>query len=111
MSVGRPAPLTFAARPAHHSGMDRRRFLLTSLAGALAGPLAAEAQTAGKIARVGFLHPGDGRGLADTNTTTFDLLRQGLNDLGWIEGRTILFEPRYARDEAQKLPVLAADLV
>jgi len=35
--------------------MDRRRFLLTSLAGALAAPLAAEAQQAAKIARVGFL--------------------------------------------------------
>ena len=41
--------------PPHHPGMDRRRFLLTSLAGALAASLAAEAQEAGKIARIGML--------------------------------------------------------
>src|SRR5262245_4473843 len=90
--------------------MDRRAFL-GSIAGLLAVPLDADAQVPGKIARVGFLHPGDGRGLPDNNATTFDLLRQGLNDLGWIEGRTVIFEPRYARDEAQMLPVLAAELV
>jgi ABC-type uncharacterized transport system substrate-binding protein len=38
--------------------MDRRRFLLTSLAGALATPLVAEAQQAGKVYRIGFLRPG-----------------------------------------------------
>ena len=44
-----------ASHPPHHPGMDRRRFLLTSLAGALAAPLAAEAQQAGKVPRIGFL--------------------------------------------------------
>jgi ABC-type uncharacterized transport system substrate-binding protein len=38
--------------------MDRRRFLLTSLAGALATPLVAEAQQTGKVYRIGFLRPG-----------------------------------------------------
>jgi ABC-type uncharacterized transport system substrate-binding protein len=38
--------------------MDRRRFLLTSLAGTLATPLVAEAQQAGKVYRIGFLRPG-----------------------------------------------------
>jgi hypothetical protein len=37
--------------------MDRRRFLLTSLAGALAAPLAAGAQQASKMSRIGFLSP------------------------------------------------------
>ena len=71
----------------------------------------AEAQAPERISRVGFLHPGDGHGLPDSNATTFDLLRQGLKDLGWIEGTTVVFEPRYARDEVQKLPALAAELV
>ena len=41
--------------PPHHPGMDRRRFLLTSLAGAVVGPLAAGAQPAGKMYRIGLL--------------------------------------------------------
>jgi len=42
-----------ACQAAHHPGMNRRRFLVTSLAGALAAPLAAEAQVAGKVYRLG----------------------------------------------------------
>jgi len=42
-------------RPAHHVAMDRRRFLLTSLAGALTAPLAAEGQRAGRSYRIGIL--------------------------------------------------------
>ena len=90
--------------------MNRRAFV-TGLAAVLAAPLAAHAQPPDKTSRVGFLHPGDGTGLADTNATTFDLLRRGLNDLGWVEGKTVVFEPRYGRDEAQKLPALAMELV
>lgn len=44
-----------AAHPPHHPSMDRRRFLLTSLAGALAAPLAAQAQQAGKVSPTGAL--------------------------------------------------------
>jgi hypothetical protein len=44
--------------------MDRRRFLLTSLAGALATPLAAEAQKAGTVHRIGYLYPGTDPGKA-----------------------------------------------
>ena len=52
--------------PRHHAGMDRRRFLRTSVAGALAAPLAAEAQSAGKVYRVGVLTRGQRvRGQAD----------------------------------------------
>src|SRR5262245_62856680 len=38
-------------------------------------------------------------------------MRQGLQDLGWIERKTVVFEPRYAEDEANQLPALAAELV
>jgi len=90
--------------------VDRREFVAGSIA-LLAAQLA-EAQPAGKVARVGFLHPGHGTGRADANApTTFDLMRQGLQDLGWIEGKTVVFEPRYAEDEANRLPALAAELV
>jgi len=40
--------------------MDRRRFLLTSLAGVLTAPLGAEAQQTGKVPKIGALHPGSG---------------------------------------------------
>jgi hypothetical protein len=50
--------LTPDPRLPHHPGMDRRRFVLTALAGALAVPLAAEAQPAGKVYRVGRLAGG-----------------------------------------------------
>jgi putative ABC transport system substrate-binding protein len=82
--------------------MDRRRFLVTSLAGALAAPLAAEAQQTGKIARIGFLS------LSSGPTPTMDL-SPGLRELGWVEGQNIVIEYRWAaRDQ---LPTLAADLV
>ena len=67
--------------------MDRRRFLLTSLAGALAAPLAAEAQLAGKLRRVVFLTV---LGVPDL----VDALRQGLRELGWIEGQNYALEER-----------------
>jgi len=44
--------------PPHHPGMDRRRFLLISLAGVLAAPLAAEAQQPAKVHRIGYLSSG-----------------------------------------------------
>jgi len=92
--------------------MISRRAFIASVTAILAAPLAAEAQQPENVARVGFLHPGHGRGRTDANAPpAFDLLRQGLKALGWIEGKTVVFEPRYARDEADKLPALAAELV
>ena len=88
--------------------ITRRTFLCGLTLAMSSVPLAAEAQQTGKVARVGFLHPGHpGEGRADVNasTTTFNVLRQSLRDLGWIEGKTVIFEPRYARDEANKLRI------
>jgi hypothetical protein len=56
--------------------MDRRRFLLTSLAGALATPFSGEAQLARTIPRIGFLQLGEARG------GWIDAFRQGLGELG-----------------------------
>ena len=86
--------------------MDRRRFLLTSLAGALAAPLPAEAQQAGRMPTVGVLRTGAGlRG------PTADMARQGLRDLGYVEGQTIAFDVRGAGGSPEAFPGLAADLV
>jgi ABC-type uncharacterized transport system substrate-binding protein len=86
--------------------MDRRRFLLTSLAGSLAVPLSIEAQ-AGKVWRIGVLT------LAPLEAAK-PLLRnfdEGLRELGYVEGRNIILERRSAGGRPDKLPELAAELV
>jgi len=83
--------------------MDRRLFLLTSLVGALAAPLATAQQA--KIARLGVLLFGT------PDTDAFPAIRRGLGALGYVEGRNILFEHRYAEGRPERLPDLASDLV
>jgi putative ABC transport system substrate-binding protein len=88
--------------------VDRRRFLLTSVAGALAAPRSAEAQ-AGKVWRVGFftLNPS-----APGNAAlTLDVFRQGLRELGYNEGKNLTLENRFAEGRRELLPALARELV
>ena len=67
----------------------------------------AEAQQPGKIARIGYV---SSTGTA-TSDASFAALRQGLRDLGHIEGKNILFEYRGAEGEADRIPGLVAELV
>jgi ABC-type uncharacterized transport system substrate-binding protein len=87
--------------------VDRRRFLLTSLAGALGAPLAAGAQGARKVYRVGLILT------AAPNETEhlYKALRDGLRDLGYVEGQNVLFEGRFADGRQERIPSLAAELV
>jgi putative ABC transport system substrate-binding protein len=87
--------------------MDRRRFLLTSVAGALATPLAAGAQPAGKVYRIGFLLMGS-RGPSEPQLQVFE---QALRERGWVTGQTFVIEYRSAEGKLERLPVLAAELV
>jgi putative ABC transport system substrate-binding protein len=88
--------------------MDRRCFLLSSLAGVLAAPLAAEAQQAGKVARIGFLLTAS---LAYPETqATLEAFRQGLREHGYIEGQNIVVEYRAADSRIERLPALATEL-
>jgi putative ABC transport system substrate-binding protein len=87
--------------------VDRRRFLLTSLAGALAAPLAAGAQ-AGKVARVGILSVGTAPSPEEVARSPF---LAALRDLRWIAGQNIVFEARHAAGQTDRLPALAAELV
>jgi putative tryptophan/tyrosine transport system substrate-binding protein len=87
--------------------MERRRFVLTSLAAALAGPLAAVAQQAGKSARIGRLSPVSAEG----DAPFMSAFRQGLQGLGWIEGQSFTLVGRFAEGKADRLPQLAASLV
>jgi len=86
-----------------------RRAFLGSLAGGLvATPLAAEAQPAAKVPVVGMLDYGtpDAARLA-----WWKALREGLQELGYVEGRSISFEARWAEGRVDRLPALAAELV
>jgi len=84
--------------------VDRRRFLLTSLAGVLAGPLAAVAQPHAKARRIGVL--------GNSPSPHLDAeFRQGLHDLGWFEGRNISLLYRYSEGRNERLADLAAELV
>jgi putative ABC transport system substrate-binding protein len=89
--------------------VDRRAFLGSLSGGLLARPLAAGAQPAGKIARIGFLSPATAsdprmQGLVDA-------FRRGLGDLGHVEGRTFTIESRWAEGRYERLARLAAELV
>src|SRR5438876_537531 len=87
--------------------MNRRSFLLTM--SAFAAALSAEAQPAAKMPRIGFLSASS---LADPRTQTFvDAFREGLRDLGWVEGQNVVIEYRWAEDRTERLPDLASDLV
>ena len=84
--------------------MDRRTFLGTLASGLLAVPLAAEAQQPrGKSARIGLL--------GDVPPFLDEAFRQGLRELGYIEGQNIVIEHRSPEWKYERLPGLAADLV
>jgi len=68
---------------------------------------AAPAQHTAKVARIGWLSPAS----ASTGESNFDALRNGLSELGYVEGRNIVFERRWADGTAARLPTLAAELV
>ncbi len=74
----------------------------------LAAPLAADAQPAGSIPRIGVLYPGFPPGEPGG---WFDRFRQGLRDLGYTEGQTIALEVRWDEHQSERWPDLAADLV
>ena len=87
--------------------MHRRKFV-----GALACGLAisrshAEAQTVPKMSRVGFLLGATGQSVL----SLFHALKEGLRELGYVEGRNIAFVQRYGDGKMERLPDLAAELV
>src|SRR5437870_5718476 len=85
----------------------RRRQFFTVLGSAAAWPLAARAQQPAKIARIGFLGPG----YSATSAPRVERLWGGLRDFGWVEGKNIVIESRWAEGNYDRLPELAAELV
>jgi putative ABC transport system substrate-binding protein len=66
-----------------------------------------QAQQTGKVARIGLLDSSTASGM----TVLVDAFRQEMNKLGWIEGKNISIEYRFAEQKPERLPELAADLV
>src|SRR5262249_45709552 len=86
--------------------MNRRAFV-TGLGAVVAVPLAAEAQQAGKVWRIGILSGGSRERLVPV----YEALESGLRDLGYVEGRNVVFEYRFADGRLERLPDLAAEMV
>jgi putative ABC transport system substrate-binding protein len=86
--------------------MHRRQFI-TLLGGAAASwPLAVGAQPAA-VPVVGYLYPG----VPELSTSLVAAFRKGLSETGFVEGRNVAIEYRFANNDTARLPELAADLV
>jgi ABC-type uncharacterized transport system substrate-binding protein len=80
-------------------------FVLCAMLFALCGSVGA--QQTGKVPRIGLLDSSTSSGMA----VLVDAFRQEMSKLGWIEGKNITIEYRFAEQKAERLPELAADLV
>lgn len=85
--------------------MNRREAIIV-LAAALTHPRSARGQTE-KLRRVGWLTGGSPK----SHARLLEAFRHGLKELGWVEGRTLAFELRWAEGKLDRLPSLAAELV
>jgi putative ABC transport system substrate-binding protein len=83
------------------------RLIIALVLGLLAAPLFADAQQAPKIAKIGVLIPGNPAATAHF----LEAFRQGLRELGHVEGKTFVLELRYGEARAERLPDLARELV
>jgi ABC-type uncharacterized transport system substrate-binding protein len=87
--------------------MKKKITVLTLCATLFALCVAADAQQPGKIFRIGFLDPSTASGTA----VMVDAFRQELSKHGWIEGKNITIDYRFAEQKSERLPELAAELV
>jgi len=87
----------------------RRRQFLGLVGAAAAWPIAVHAQTASTVRRICFLLPGLAR--TESYRALLEAFRQGLRETGWVEGQNVSIEYRFAEDNVDRLPALAAELV
>ncbi len=83
--------------------LARRRFLELVSGGLLAAPLAAEAQQAAKVWRIGLI--------VVAPASPLEALSQGLRELGYVEGKNLIVERRYSEGRAERFSEFAAELV
>jgi putative ABC transport system substrate-binding protein len=95
-----------SGRPSHP--MNSRTLVITALllAGAAAGP-PVDAQQAPKIAKIGYLSPST----PAAGAHVVEAFRQGLRELGYVEGKTVVLELRYGEARFERFPELARELV
>ena len=72
----------------------------------LAGSVAVPAQQAAKVYRIGYVTPG-----SRSMDPRFDAFRQGLRELGYVEGKNVIVEARFAEGRLERLPALVAELI
>src|SRR5260370_22950139 len=87
--------------------MRRREFIKVIASSAAAWPFAARAQQPGKLPTIGFLVPGT----PSTHGQWFAALVQRLRELGWIDGRTIAIEYRWAEGRTDRAAETVAEFV
>jgi putative ABC transport system substrate-binding protein len=87
--------------------LDRRAFITSFAVGALLASRSADAQKVKGGPRIGWLSPAS----AADGLPNLEALRTGLRELGYVEGRNIAIEPRWADGRSERLPELAAELV
>ena len=85
-----------------------KKILLSAAIIVMAVAYQANAQERGKIPHIGILLPSAPNTAADANLEAF---RQGLHDLGYVEGRNIILEYRWAENREDQYPALVADLI
>ncbi len=106
MTCGRISRLSGAPFKEKTAVTGRLIALLVTLA-LLAAPLAAEAQLAGKVYRLGYLQTS----AREQQAHLVKAFEDGLRDLGWVLGRNVVIEYRFADGKLERLPQLAQDLV
>ena len=84
--------------------MNRRTFIGTLAGGLVAVPFAADAQLAAQVPRIGVLE-------SNSSSKSLVLFKQGLQERSYVEGKSIVFEYRWANGKVAEFPRLAADLV
>jgi putative tryptophan/tyrosine transport system substrate-binding protein len=105
-ALGLTIPQSSAAGGSDHRVMNRRAFVSGVAFGLLAAPLAAEAQTPGRVVKLGILST------VNPRTTTFtEAMVKRLGELGHVEGQNLAVEFRNAQGDVSRLPALAAELV